>query len=315
MRWSIFAVLSFIASLTVLSSCGGSPAKGQEQYGEDAVRQSLDVTIPSGTASGARLPAVVFIHGGHWNRNSLKSMEDDVNAAVARGFVGVTINYRYSTVNDWPAQIQDAKCAVRFIKANADRFNIDPLRVAVAGYSAGAHLAMMVAFSQGVESLESCAHGSTTPNSALDSSVKAVVSRSGINDLFVAMKESGHVSNAARNSIRELIGAVDDLDMALRVASPKCYVDNLPMCNNASPQLPVLQIHGDSDSTIMPLQPEILHQRLMALGFTQPRFVRFCNQPHDWNANKASAIDLAVDFLRQEFYGELPDHSYEDVGC
>ncbi len=310
-----FAVCLLACAISLLYACGLSFA-GKEKYGADSIYQSLNVSIPADTASEARLPAVVFIHGGYWSSGDLLNMNDDVSAAVRNGFVGVTINYRYATTSTpWPAQIQDAKCAIRYIKANAARFHIDPNRVAVAGFSAGAHLALVTAFSQGVSELEDCAHGAEN-DPALDSSVVAVVSRSGIANLESAMNEDGQASGGVRISIRRLIGAAEDETAALRVVSPTCYVDQLPECLNAAPQLPVLQIHGANDTVISPLQPQALQERLQALGYPGSRYVRFCNQEHTWSDNKARAIDISMIFLREQLLGEpaAPD-AFNDVGC
>lgn len=316
MHYRHLAVFLLTCVTSFLSACNFSFA-GKYVYGTDATRQSLNVSIPSGTAVDARLPAVVFIHGGYWGSGDLLSMSDHVKAAVKSGFVGVTINYRYTTATSrWPAQIQDAKCAIRYIKANAKRFKIDPTRVAVAGYSSGAHLALMTALSQGVPELESCAHGTAQNNPALDSSVVAVVSQSGISNLESAMREDGQASGGIRVAIRNLIGAAEDETTALRFASPTCYVDQLPECLNASPQLPVLQIHGQVDTVITSIQPQRLHQRLEAQGYPQPRYVRFCNQPHSWSDNKPQMLDISMTFLREQLRGEpaAPD-AFDDVGC
>ena len=316
MRYRHLAVFLCACTTFLLFACG-SPFAGKEAYGTNAIYQSLNVSIPSGTAADARLPAVVFIHGGYWSSGDLLNMNDHVKAAVKDGFVGVTINYRYSSdTSPWPAQIQDAKCAIRFIKANAERFHIDPTRVAVAGFSAGGHLALMTAFSQGVTALEDCAHGTDQIDPALDSSVVAVVSQSGVSNLESAMSESGQVSGALRLSIRNLIGTPEDETAALRVASPTCYVDQLPECLNAAPQLPVLQIHGQVDTVITSIQPQRLHQRLQAQGYPQPRYVRFCNQAHSWSDNKPQMLSITMAFLREQLRGEsAASDAFDDVGC
>lgn len=311
-----FSVFFLLVISSMLVACGLS-FFGSEVYGTDVVRQSLNVSVPEGTAENARLPAVVFVHGGYWGSGDLLNMSDHVKAAVSNGMVGVTINYRYATPNSlWPAQIQDVKCAIRFIKANAERFHIDPKRVAVAGYSVGGQLALMTAFSQGVKSLEKCEYGTDRRDPAKDSSVIAVVSQSGVSNLESAMTESGQVSDALRLTIGSLLGnAVDDVS-ALRGASPSCYVDQLPECLNTSPQIPVLQIHGLNDEVIMPIQPQQLHKRLEAQGYPDPRYVRFCSQPHSWSTNKQKMLDITMAFLNEHLRGKVvAPEIFDDVGC
>lgn len=316
MRCPHVAVFFLVVIASTLVACGLS-FFGKDAYGTDVIRQSLNVSIPEGTAADARLPAVVFIHGGYWGSGDLLNMSDHVQAAVSNGLVGVTINYRYATATSpWPAQIQDVKCAIRFVKANAARFHIDPARIAVAGFSVGGHLALMTAFSQGVTTLEKCDYGSDQPDPARDSSVITVVSQSGVSNLESALSESGQVSGALQFSIQTLIGTVADKTTALRVASPTCYVDQLPECLNGAPLVPVLQIHGQNDDVIMPIQPQQLHQRLAARGYPQPRYVLFCNQKHPWKANKPRMLDITMAFLREQLRGEaVAPEMFEDVGC
>ncbi len=100
------------------------------------------------------LPAIVCIHGGGWFKGDRSSMTHLAMALAARGFVTASISYRLSGEAKFPAAIQDAKAAVRWLRANAATHGIDPGKIGVTGLSAGGHLAALLAKSGGVEALE-----------------------------------------------------------------------------------------------------------------------------------------------------------------
>ncbi|HZQ87625.1 MAG TPA: alpha/beta hydrolase [Acidimicrobiales bacterium] len=93
--------------------------------------------------------AVVFVHGGGWwSGNPFKYMRAAALLA-ARGYVTATVCYRLVPEATWPAALEDAKCAVRWVRAHADELGVDPDRIAVSGDSAGGHLAALVALTPG----------------------------------------------------------------------------------------------------------------------------------------------------------------------
>jgi acetyl esterase/lipase len=97
--------------------------------------------------------AVVHIHGGAF-RGGSKEGARTAGPLAALGYVGVATQYRLSQEAKWPAQIQDVKACIRWTRANADELGIDPDKIAVAGYSAGAHLALVAAGSQNQAAFE-----------------------------------------------------------------------------------------------------------------------------------------------------------------
>ncbi len=111
---------------------------------------TLDVHLPTGGPSVGR-PALIAIHGGDWMTGD-KSWGDGVAAEFCpEGYVVIGVNYRLwsSLGGTWPAQITDVRNALRFVLKNADRYGIDPKRVASIGVSAGGHLATMLALRSG----------------------------------------------------------------------------------------------------------------------------------------------------------------------
>jgi acetyl esterase len=96
-----------------------------------------------------RSPGIVFIHGGGWVGGHPFMLVRMAAAMAERGYVTATIEYRLSGETTFPGPLEDAKCAVRWMRANADAIGLDPQRLAVAGGSAGGHLAALVALTPG----------------------------------------------------------------------------------------------------------------------------------------------------------------------
>ena len=123
------------------------------RYGERELK--LDLYRPKAAAKEGRiLPAIVCIHGGGWWQGTRKNHAHVAQALAARGFVTATISYRLSGEIPFPAQIQDCKAAVRFLRANAKIYGIDSDHIGAIGLSAGGHLTALLATSAGVEELE-----------------------------------------------------------------------------------------------------------------------------------------------------------------
>ncbi len=89
--------------------------------------------------------ALVHFHGGGFARGSKDTMGDRVTPITARGYVSIAAQYRLSGVAKWPAQIEDARTHIRWVRAHASSLGIDPARIAIAGYSAGGHIALFTA--------------------------------------------------------------------------------------------------------------------------------------------------------------------------
>ncbi len=104
-----------------------------------------DVYCPKSSASSARHPAVIVVHGGGWISGDKWTLEGYSRSLAEHGFVAVTINYRLAPTHKFPAQVDDVRSALLWAKRNADRFGIDIDRLGIFGYSAGGHLSALVA--------------------------------------------------------------------------------------------------------------------------------------------------------------------------
>jgi acetyl esterase/lipase len=191
---------------------------------------------------GAPQPAILFVHGGGWTGGDKASDEGAPETAdlVKRGYLVASINYRLAPQFIFPAPIEDVKCAVRFLRANAGRFHLDPNRIGAWGASAGGHLVSLLGTTGGLAAFEGA--GGYADQS---SRVQAVVDMYGRADLTGIP--------ATRPDLVPIFGAAN-----LVAYSPVTY---------ASPDdPPFLILHGDRDSTVPPALSQEFYERLKAAG-------------------------------------------------
>ena len=152
------------------------------EYGRAGDRSLvLDLARPK-KASAKPRPVVVWIHGGGWVYGN-KSISRVLPFVASGDYVGVAIGYRLSREAIWPACIHDCKAAIRWLKANARKYNIDPERIGVFGHSAGGHLAVLLLTSGDVDELEG-----ESGSAGQSSRVACGIGLSGMYD-FVAVKD------------------------------------------------------------------------------------------------------------------------------
>lgn len=212
--------------------------------------QIVDVYVPAGKA---RRPLVLYIHGGGWrgghtrHSGAFADFPKVLAALAAEGFTVASLEYRLSSEARFPAQVQDANAALRFLRANAGRFGIDPARVGVWGGSAGGHLTALAA--------TTCRDTALDPASAADGCVQAAAAWYGVFDM--ASLPSAGVAGSAE---RQLFGCTDDACLAdrRRSASPVTHVDR------ADP--PFLLVHGNLDKVVPVGQSHLMEARLREAG-------------------------------------------------
>ncbi len=160
-------------------------------------------------------PCIVIIHGGAWRAGNRTMHDDLARELAARGFVAATISYRFCPQFTFPAQVEDAKCAVRFLRAHAEKFGIDSDHIGAIGFSAGAHLAMMLGTLDPGDGMEGDGGWADQP-----SKVQAVVSFFGPTDFGLEYPpESVRLVN-------DFIGGTIEKKRAqYQLASPAAHVD------------------------------------------------------------------------------------------
>lgn len=198
-------------------------------------------------------PLVVYVHGGAWRSGSKTDMP--LKALVHRGFTVASVDYRLTPVARFPAQIHDIKAAIRYLRAQAIPLHIDPQRIAIAGSSAGGHLAALVGVTNGHPELE----GTLGSHCATSSEVQAIISLYGAANLHSILKQSTpHGLNVRVPALQLLLGGqpADQPELA-RLASPVTHVD--------AHDPPLLLIHGDADPQMPVEQSHELRKAYEAL--------------------------------------------------
>jgi len=207
--------------------------------------QRADLYLPTITPAGRLRPAVVIIHGGGWSggrRDSARELNIGANLAL-HGYVGMSIDYVLAAKNQgtWPQNLYDCKTAVRWLRKNAERLQIDPNRLGVIGGSAGGHLAAMVTLTTPGDGLDP-----KEPYGEFSCRVSCGVDLYGIADL-----PTYHDATMLGKTFAEA-------PELYRVASPVTYV------RSNSP--PMLIIHGTADTTVNVKQSELFAEVLKKAG-------------------------------------------------
>jgi acetyl esterase/lipase len=208
----------------------------------DGQQLTLDLYLPEGQK---RAPMVVWIHGGSWRGGNKHNPQ--IKEITKYGFALASISYRFTNKAIFPAQINDCKGAVRWLRANADRFGYNADWIAVAGSSAGGHLALLMGTSGGVTALE----GNVGGNPDRSSAVQAVIDYFGPSDFVLRGKTQPDRAYTNKSGSFALLGGVagEKLDPEMeRLASPANYV--------SADDPPLLIFQGDSDRTVLPDQSE-----------------------------------------------------------
>jgi len=240
--------------------------------------QSLDLYVPEGAG---KKPLVIWIHGGWW-RSGNKS-GGPIQPLLREGLAVASINYRFSSEAIFPAQIYDCKAAVRWLRANAERYGLDKEKFGAWGGSSGGYLAALLGTSGGVKELEG-----DLGNLGESSRVQAVCDFYGPID-FAAMM-TGSAGSESRNSIALLLGGAvsSKLDLA-KTANPVTYVSR--------DDPPFLICHGGKDALVPLSQSATLHQALQSAGVSSELFVA----PNGSHGNiGAEANEKAVAFFKAQ---------------
>jgi acetyl esterase/lipase len=207
----------------------------------------LDIYQPAEPGTKPR-PAVVLIHGGGWTNFDKSTMRGMGNLLGRWGFVAISVNYRllHGAENRWPAQLDDVQRAVRWLRGNAAKYNIDPDHIGAFGHSAGAQLAALLG-------MEDTRDNSDPALAKYSSRVQAVVDVSGPTDFLSDRDPDGDAGLA------NLFGG-DSTKLAAvwRDASPVSHV----VKSNA----PFLIVQGTRDSMVAMGQPQELYDKLQQAG-------------------------------------------------
>jgi acetyl esterase/lipase len=309
--WSIaawFVALGAIAGCRAADDDGAGtasagavpvPAVGDIAYAPLSDSQRLDLYLPAG--GSAPYPLVIYIHGGGWwtgDKRSDHSMS--MVSLFAAGYAVASMNYRLSVEARFPAQILDVKAAVRWLRAHAGDFGLDPDRFVAAGGSAGGHLAALLGTTRGEASLDDAALG----NAGVSSAVSGVVDFFGPVDLVASGEQLA--ANAAcagqldgggslAPAIEQLLGGPIAAEPALAAAAnPITYLRpgrDVP---------PFFITHGDVDC-VVPYQGSVaLHEAIeAAAGPGRSQLAIVPRSGHFMDFDTASQVGSVFAFLER----------------
>ena len=258
----------------------------------------LDLYLPAPSASPS--PVIVYFHGGGWSVGTRRRFgrafkpwqPTALERVAAAGFAIATVDYRLTGEAVFPAQLHDAKAAVRWVRANAEALNIDPTRVVAWGESAGGHIAALVGLTSDRRELEG-----TISDLGFSSAVSGVVEFYAPTDLLAGAEqrhpESDGDPNSAESSESRLIGAalIDRPDLA-RAASPVTY---------AHAGAPPFHIEHGTDDRMVPFgQAESLAAALQAVG-VPVELVAIEGADHFWTGapDLEAIFNRSLDFVRR----------------
>jgi acetyl esterase/lipase len=209
----------------------------------------LDLYLPK--AGAGPFPAVVYIHGGGWVNGSKTAFQRQAAYMATKGFVGACIQYRLSGEAKYPAAIHDSKAAVRWVRANAARYNVDPDKIGAAGGSAGGHLVGLLGTTAGMPAFEG-----DEGNVGVSSRVRAVAAFNPAVDLVMFGKKA---SGDTENSVAAFLGCPYG-------ANTKLWADATPLTHAGKDSAPFLFLHGTADTTVPYQQSVDMMNKLKAAG-------------------------------------------------
>lgn len=263
----------------------GTVLYGNIPYANDTLKKHLlDIYLPPTGKSS--YPLIIWVHGGAWMLNDkyadMDYMRNTLKAFVDSGYAVASIDYRHSTTAIFPAQIQDCNQAVEFLYQNASKYKLDHNRIALIGFSAGGHLASLLALSN-----DNHVADFYPANMKLHFKIRLMLDFYGPSD-FLTLK--GNDSKDPRNPITLLLGgmASENPDKAKK-ASPATYADkNDP---------PFLIVQGEKDESVNPDQSKSLSAKLTAVGVKNDLII-VPNAPH-------YGVMFDADYIRAKIFSYL----------
>jgi acetyl esterase/lipase len=254
--------------------------------GPDRAEQA-DLYLPAESKPGEKRPGVVIIHGGGWTGGKRDAAREiNIGTTLAEnGYVGLSIDYMLQTKDGpkiWPQNVYDCKTAVRWIRANADKYQIDVKHIGVIGGSAGGHLAAMVGVTGPKDGLDPAG-----PYGDQSCAVQAVV------DMYGPMA----------NSLKRIQTLVDPqnpkAEELMRQVTPLSHLDkNDP---------PVLILHGTADTTVDLADSQVFAEALKKAGI-EHELVIIPDAPHTFHLQpkQRDLRPVVLGFFDQHLKGGRP---------
>jgi pectinesterase len=217
----------------------------------------LEIYVPK--AEGT-YPAILLIHGGGWKARQIEADRPLAERLALRGYVVAQVAYRLSTEAKYPAALHDCKAALRFMRAHAKEYKIDPSRIGCAGGSAGGHLSGLVGMTGGMKELEG-----DGGNPDQSTAIKACVVMAGGMDLVAANKEKNNEGTI------QFIGPISE--------KRDLYVQASPITHVSKTSPPTLFIEGEKDT--LKIGRAEMQEKLRAAG-VPTELITLKDAPHPY---------------------------------
>ena len=246
----------------------------------------MDIVTPK--AGKGPFAAVLCVHGGGWSAGHKKDMLGCAYTLSQLGFVTATIDYRLAPQAHFPAQVEDAKAAVRYLRRHASELNIDPARIGAVGSSAGGHLTLFLGTTDNTDPVQSTDNDQPQVSCA----VKAVVSLAGPTNLVLPLPPQ------SEKIAQRFIGKS-------RSESPELFEKASPAHYLTSDDAPLLMIHGDKDKLVPYNQATTMLAACKKAGVSA-ELITVAGGGHggggnqaDWNASILKMADFLVKQLNK----------------
>ncbi|WP_160680115.1 alpha/beta hydrolase [Clostridium sp. C8-1-8] len=257
----------------------------------DGLDLRLQIIIPTYfDMRGKKFPCIVYVQGSAWMKQNLYANIPQLSKFAERGYVMALVEYRPSQVAPFPAQVQDVKTAIRYLRKNASEYNIDSNNIAVWGDSSGGHTAVLVGITQEMENID------VEEYSEYSAKVNAVIDYYGPTDI-TKMNEvasiADHISSDSPEGL--LIGGVNVIENKGKAekTNPINYISK----EKTIP--PILIMHGNKDP-LVPFEQSILFYEALKAHDKESDFYKlkgaYHGGPQFWTD---TVLDIVEDFVKK----------------
>jgi acetyl esterase/lipase len=284
--WMVISILVLVLAPTLIGAQEKKPEIRVDRdlvYGKGGETDlKLDLAMPK--EGKGPFPAIVCVHGGGWKAGNRQQLEKTIEGMAARGYVAVTVSYRFSPGARFPAQIEDCKAAVRWLRANAAKYQVNPERIGAVGFSAGGHLVCLLGTTDKNDGLEG-----QGGNPEQSSRVQAVVSFFGPTDFTTKTWNEA----VEKEFLIPLFGTTFEENPAIyKKASSITYV--------TKDDPPFLFFHGTEDRLVGIRHSQLLADKLQEVG-VKAKVVVMEGAGHGWQGEKLrQSIDQMFAFFNEQ---------------
>jgi len=287
------------------AACSATRTKTTIQYIPDGTsglnkeRHVLDLTLPSSSSGNGPFPLVIFLHGGGFTGGSKADVSSTAsNSAPGKGYALASIGYRLSgqTGGTFPGSFNDILTAIRFLRANADKYCLDPDRFAVTGFSAGAYHAGMICVLSGYDNHD--LDGWPTLYQGFSNKVQACVTYAALSDMAKLDEHEkqvggsfafGHGANSPESGFLGINTAVKDApETPPPNASVRWKANPINYITTKTP--PIYMLHGSSDNVVPWVQSDYMTNEINKVVSGRAEFVNVSGATHSGFSDKVNDV-------------------------